>query len=763
MEINRVIFNNFNIKENGIKSLKKDLVVSSVNNYNKIASYPPSYYIKNLSFKGEDFKKRLTEEINKSSTDDLFLFLNTELRRRAGEKNIQRQITDDVVQNRIIQIFIIMNEAKNQEEMVDRINRIFEDLKPERQDFHSEYANISLYKTVKYDHHNLSLIDIIPDDEEHRIQSLTSPDEKTVAKQKQRVDFVLSKAQLDSIGEGIIKDKFLQNTPVKYKNISDKYNICEQTAMLLLKRAFLKIQIANDSLPQETRKKIEDLSKILNTDYNSAQKAVLNNPYILNHSTEELQGRVKDVVEAFKDNGLTYEQYSVCCVKHPQLLNKSAQGIEKNIRGVIEKFKDNDLSLNNYIKDCIKQPSLFYQSPNNIEKKINSLVKKFENNGLTVNSYLNACIKYPALFGSSPETIEKNIKGTVDIFLQNGLTIDKYIKAACKAASLFATPPKTVEANVKGLVEKFKNNGLTVDKYIKACVKNPPLFYQSPDTIENNIKGLVEKYKDNGLTIDDYVKSACKSPTLFCLLPTTVEKNIKNVVNEYKDNGITTDKYIKACVKNPPLFYHSVDNIKNNVNELVKVFKNNSLTTNEYIHCCLKQPTLFNLSPERIEYNVKGLVNKYVDKGLTVDDYIKTCKTSPSLFQSSPDTISEHIDVQRFSFFNTNKNMDDEQAMRKILSNGIDLSCSSKLLLIKNLILPKIFEKNTKPKGLMRGGHLEEKLENYLKNNPDKTYEINVKEYNTETDCVKLLKDYLKELSQKTLGKDNVFTINIQK
>lgn len=760
MEINRVIFNNFNIKGNGIKSKKNDLIIPVENRNYKPVSYPKSYYLQ--SFKGNNFKDRLTQELKKSSEEEFFIFLYNELRTRAKQKNIQHQITDDVVQDKIMDIFIIMNETDSQEEVVDKINEIYENLEAQPKHFLNKYEEISLNKQIGYDddHNHLSIIDNIPDDEEHQIRYLSSPDEKTRTEQKQKLASVLSNAKLDETSEGLIKDRYLQDIPIKFKKIEEKYNISEQTAMLLIKRAFMKIQIANNSLPEETRKKIEDLSKILNTDYNSAQNAVLNNPYLLNHSPEELKEKIKGVTEAFKDNGLTIEKYSTCCVKHPQLLNKSAEGIEKNIRGVIEKFKDN-ISLNNYIKACVKQPSLFYQAPDNIEKKVNSVVKRFKNNGLTTGSYLKACIKYPSLFCSSSETVENNIKGIVAIFSKNGLTAEKYIKAACKTPSLFVTPPKTAEKNVKELVKKFENNNLTVDKYIKACIKNPPLFYQSPETIESNIKGLVEKFKNNGLTLDDYVKSACKTPTLFCLLPETVENKVKNMVDEYKDNGMTTEKYLHACVKKPQLFYSSADSLKNNVDEIVKAYKDNGLTTDDYVRCCLKQPSLFLLSPITIKNNINNLVNKYSDKGLTLNDYIQTCKMAPSLFQNCPDTVAEHIDIKRFSFYNTGKYTDEKQAINKIISNGIELSFSSKLLLIKYLIAPKIFEKNTMPKGFSRGGHLEEKLEKYIKDNPDKEYEIEIRNCNTTTDCIKILNEYLKELSQKALGKENIFHTKI--
>ena len=261
------------------------------------------------------------------------------------------------------------------------------------------------------------------------------------------------------------------------------------------------------------------------------------------------------------------------------------------------------------------------------------------------------------------------------------------------------------------------------------------------------------------------MEDACKNNDykkrieLFYELAPTSQKNICVLVNNFQDNGLTLDKYIQACIKQPPLFCLTPDTIEANVRELVERFKDNGLTLDKYVEACIKQPQLFYQSPDTIEANIRGLVERFKDSGLTIEKYIPACIKQPSLFCHTPDTIARHIDIIRFSKCNTNHDIDTTAFWDKLLSQPIELAFSNKLLLIKYLIIPKMFEDGSIPKEL-KGNHLEMKLEEYIKSHPFKQFDINLKQPDTNTDCIGLLEEYINELSQKT-GKDNIFNINI--
>ena len=118
----------------------------------------------------------------------------------------------------------------------------------------------------------------------------------------------------------------------------------------------------------------------------------------------------------------------------------------------------------------------------------------------------------------------------------------------------------------------------------------------------------------------------------------------------------------------------------------------------------------------------------------------------PSIFYRSPQSIGEHIDILRFASFNKNKEVDTEVFWNKTLNSTLNLTCSSNLLLTKNLIIPKMFENQIIPKNL-KGAQLKQKFETYLTSNPDKEYVLNISKFDTETDCINLLKKYLSELT----------------
>ena len=706
MNINKVIFNRISpdleFRKYQEKSRNYDFSFSDAK---FIFSYPKNYY---LNFRGSaDFKKQLEEKLENGLEDEIFMFLDSELRKRAQELKINFQIIDDVVQNALLDIFILIsNSDLSKDELLNSIDKIYIGLKPQKDDYIKRYNETSLDRKILDGKKDIQ--DTIPDDEEHKIQYLRPKDEKEKAEIENELDSAISKSNLKEREQEILKERYSQSKASTYA-LAKKYGISQSLIYRIIASAIIKIQIANGTLPKKTTDKIEAICKTFNLDNETVKKII---------------------------------------IRYPAVLYNSPEALEKNVKGFVKKFECNGLTLDKYIQACIKISTLFCQSPETLEKNVKNLVKKFKDYGLTLDKCVPACVKQPSLLAISPDTIEKNVKDLVERFKDNGLTLDKYIPACVKQPQLFTQSPDTIEKNVKNLVEKFETYGLTLDKYIQACIKMPPLFYQSTDTVEKRVKDLVERFKDNGLTPDRYIKACVKAPQLFCQSPDTIEKNVKNLVERFKDNGLTLDKYIQACVKQPSLFHLSPDTIEKNVKNLVEKFKDNGLTLDNYISPCVKQPSLFTVKPETIEKNVKNLVEKFKDNGLTLDNYISTCIKQPQLFCQSPDTIGEHIDILRLSYFNTGKEIDNDDFFKKILSKPLELGCSSKLLLIKYLIIPKMFESsNSKIPNSLKRNHLKEKLNEYLKENPNRTYCINIRNIDAETDYSKLLKETLAAIS----------------
>lgn len=287
---------------------------------------------------------------------------------------------------------------------------------------------------------------------------------------------------------------------------------------------------------------------------------------------------------------------------------------------------------------------------------------------------------------------------------------------------LFDEMTPAAKKNVYDMVQKFNKQGLTLDNYVKACIKHPQLFSRSSETIEKHIRGFVEKFEYCGLTLDNYVEACIKRPSLFSYSPETIENNVKKLVKAFKKDGMTTEKCIKACLINPQLFYHACDNIEKNTKRVVERFSKKGLDALAYFSACIKQPFLFSLSS---------------------------------------DTIAEHIDVLRFASANNGLEIDTPEFFKTSLIDATKLTYSTKLLLIKYLIIPKMFENFDEIP--IKGKAQEQKLKDYLITHPEQKYVINVSDIEAEADCVSLLKETCKKLSMETLGRDDIFIINVEK
>jgi len=125
----------------------------------------------------------------------------------------------------------------------------------------------------------------------------------------------------------------------------------------------------------------------------------------------------------------------------------------------------------------------------------------------------------------------------------------------------------------------------------------------------------------------------------------------------------------------------------------------------------------------------------------------------------SPDTVSQHIDILRFYAYNNNNDIDNSKFWKKTLSNYVDLNYSSSLILIKYIIIPKMFENSEIPKEL-KGNKLRQKLTEYLKNNPNQKYILNLKEFKTYSNINEILNETLNELIKNAQLEKNPFEIN---
>ena len=676
-----------------------------------------------ISFCGNEnnFKEKLEKLLNNGNEDELFLFIDSSLRNRAREKKITGNNADDVVQSAILEILLLMQKFNSDEiskdELLDGAEALHKNLRLSNEDYYYNYKSVSLNQPLD---DKRSLQDIIPNDDEHKINYLSKPD--AVQKQKARFDVenAVSGVDLTQYERDLLRAKYTDDDSVTYSQLARVYGISTVRMITLIRKIIKKIQISNNALPQG-----------------------------------EIQN-INEFIGRFNKEGLTYKNYLAACLRHPQLFSRSPDTMESNVRDFVEKFKNEGLTVENYLTACLKHSQLFVQSPDTIEGNVRGFVKKFEHEGLTVERYLAACIKHPQLFSQSPDTIEGNVRDLVKKFKDEGLTVERYLAACLKHPQLLGQSPDNVESHVKGLVKKFENEGLTVDRYLTACLRHPQLFGQSPNTIESNVRDLVKKFENDGLTVKKHLLACLDIPQLFSRSSDSAESNVRDLVKKFENDGLTVERYLPACLKRSQLFYQSPDTIESNVRDLVKKFKDEGLTVERYLAACLKHPQLFVQSPDTVESNVRDLVKKFESEGLTVERYLGMCLNNASLFSRSPDSIENNFKAVLFLYRNLYNMSSNSEPLDKISANYILLG--SKPERSYDQLLRKRMIKQNNAKELKGCSRFREKIINCLRAHPDVLYKFSVINDELTDDFIK----YTKNLAIEALGRDDVFDITVE-
>ena len=346
MRINLLLFSfkNFNIKSNN-KPNKS--INNQTQNLDLFDSYNALLNRTLINFKGKEksFSSEIEKLIEKGDENELFEYISSQLRKKAQEKKIDTNIIDDVVQNAIVEILLLFQDFSDdklsKKELLDKINEIYEKIKPKKGDYVSDFKTVSL-ETPILDGDKI-LADTIADDKKHRISYLSNPDDETKEKFKKLASLALDGVELDDREKDVLSGRFNNERKETFQTIANRHEIAITTMFLAFKRVIYKIQVKNNSLP------------------------------------EDIKQNILDTVELFKDEGLTYEQYLEACLAQPYLFIQLPKDTEKKVRDLVEKFEKEGLTVKDYLnKACLKQPQLFYQSPNTVEKKVRDLVEKFK-------------------------------------------------------------------------------------------------------------------------------------------------------------------------------------------------------------------------------------------------------------------------------------------------------------------------------------------------------------------------------------------------
>ena len=623
-KINNIKLFKQDFKKNTSKS--PDFSAFSTSNFDIFHNNNSLLNLSFINFQGKksnknDFIDNFKKLLNSDSPDEIFLFLDKELRKKAQEKGIMSEIIDDVIQNAILDILLIFEAFNNGEiskdELISSVNEIYLKLKPKKEDYVSDYKTISLNNPILDG--NKTIVDTISDDEKHKVKYLTPADDKKRQADKKRLKEKLDSTDLSDREKEFLLSREDENGKVGYMTIGEKQGISYTATRKIILSAIYKIKKKQNRLTQDDFKNIND------------------------------------VVERFEKYGLTFEDYLNAAIDEPDLFSQDADTTETKIKGVVDNFKDYGLTLEKYLPACLNRPQLFSLLPETICANVSDVVDNFKDYGLTYENYLPACLRQSQLFTQSPKTICANVDDVVDNFKDYGLTYENYLPACLKKSQLFSQSPKTICANVSGVVDNFKDYGLTYENYLPACIKQSSLFSRSPKTICANVSDVVDYFKDYGLTLEKYLPACIKASSLFSQSPETICANVSDVVDNFKDYGLTYENYLPACLNQPQLFYQSPKTITEHIKALIFIFKNmdEKLTPNEimekilkrYVRICCTNKTNYGLLLRKKMFpnkNPKGLSgdSKVNSK---IENYLKENPNSKFSFTIKDDEMAQEF------------------------------------------------------------------------------------------------------------------------
>ena len=241
-------FKNFNIKSNN-KSNKsennKNQNIDLFDSYNALIN--KNLIVFRAKLQKSSFSSEIEKLLDKGDENELFEYISSELRKKAQEKKIDINIIDDIVQNAIIEILLLFQDFNDdklsKKELLDKINEIYEKIKPKKDDYVSDKRTTSLETPILDG--NKSLIDTIADDENHRISYLSNPDDKTKEKYKKLASLALEGVELDDKEKDVLARRFNDEKKESFNSIASLNGVSAQTIKDIFKRAIYKIQIKN--------------------------------------------------------------------------------------------------------------------------------------------------------------------------------------------------------------------------------------------------------------------------------------------------------------------------------------------------------------------------------------------------------------------------------------------------------------------------------------------------------------------------------------
>ena len=512
------------------------------------------------------------------------------------------------------------------------------------------------------------------------------------------------------------------------------------------------------------------------------------------------QNHINEVVEAFKQYGLTREDYELAVQQQKPLIKQNPQTIISKVKKLSEIFIQYGLTLSDCLNVCKKQKSLFYQSPDTVTEHIKAYMfvdknkygrpysETLSNIGskcLTYSSkkiYLNGII-YPHLknsfeefknvglndfYGEFIEYFKNNPGAKCKIVIPNDEMTKHFIETMekfCKEnfnRSVFEYQILDEKEFLQNLKEKkktkfvphfHKNKKWTVSNLPKPLSSKPEIptsakvnepeigkSPQKPVFVAENKNVKTETITAENYIIPPQINSKLSPKILKQLMQGGVlPRQYEKIIETFIDTfnpQIDKAQLRKIFINHPELFLMKLPILQNNV---IVLNRNINLNDDKLIlDCLLKNPMYFYSSPQQLEENINAIVGEFAHNGLTPEIFMSKCSEKAALLPKD-DSIAAKLRAYIYTLKH-DANIDPKEiSVNQILDEPIAMSEAE--IYINKIILPQLQHDLPSFSDISVRKFVPE-MQHYLSSHPLKLINIKILNNNMADHFIEIVKDF---------------------
>lgn len=414
--------------------------------------------------------------------------------------------------------------------------------------------------------------------------------------------------------------------------------------------------------------------------------------------------------------------------------------------------KLNEMYKNYYTREdlnklIISQPEMVFYSTEYVTEKISANQKEFEKEGFSKLQFFKMAKNNTDLFSIKLDNLKKKFLEIKTAFKDYGIDYSNFIRMLEKYPAIFQRDIRKMFSQIDLMEKNINSKAFDRSKYIKGLIDNPRIMSTTTEKQLQNINETAKYLEKYDITRDEYIRALMDSITLLNLTQSKMQEKIEDIEKRFQNENIDIKRFIKAALRRSVILTYSTEKLESNINDFTKKYEKFGMTRKRALECAIKVPAFFYRLPDSLSENLDEIVEAFASKGLTTQIFINNIESNANILpldvNKTITKIGIYYDMVKERF--EDDNLSNEELWNRVLKKDMTYSLDRVLLSKLNY---KMFGK--KP----LGKNNEPKILQMIRENPDKTYKIVLK--NNEAD--REFADYITKLSIDTVGK-NVFNI----